>query len=383
MKIAFINTNREPYPLPSNIINGGLWITGKIIEDLSKNKEFDITFFTANDSVLSKTIKMESLGLPSFYKMIGNRDVTPSENAIAIFYEQLLIKEMIKQSNQRLFDCVHIHNNFFIISNFLSYISIPIVYTLHDPITPYHELFFKSNSLKLFYPIAISKYQRKIAEKMNIPIYETIYNGVDIENFEFNESGGDNLLFIGRIIKKKGVEEALKTSLLTNYPLNIVGSIREYDKDNIASFLSKINNKNIKIIKTASRTEAIKYYSTSKITLAPILWEEPFGLITVESMAAGTPVVGYARGALPEIIKDGETGFIVNPSDDDIRGNFIIKKTGIEGLCEAVERIYSMPEDQYRKMRKACREHVEKNFTVEKMVDAYEKVYEQILSIKK
>jgi glycosyltransferase involved in cell wall biosynthesis len=217
---------------------------------------------------------------------------------------------------------------------------------------------------------------------MNIPIYETVYNGVDIENFEFNESGGNNLLFIGRIIKKKGVEEAIKTSLLTNYPLNIVGSIREYDKDNIASFLSKINNKNIKIIKTAFRTEAIKYYSTSKITLAPILWEEPFGLITVESMAAGTPVVGYARGALPEIIKDGETGFIVNPSDDDIRGNFIIKKTGVEGLCEAVERIYSMPEDQYRKMRKACREHVEKNFTVERMVDDYEKVYEEILNKK-
>lgn len=102
----------------------------------------------------------------------------------------------------------------------------------------------------------------------------------------------------------------------------------------------------------------------------------------IESMACGTPVVAFARGSVPEIIKDGETGFIVNPSDDDIRGNWIIKKTGIEGLCEAVERIYSMPEKQYLEMRKACRAHVEKHFTVERMVDEYEKVYEEILAKK-
>lgn len=103
----------------------------------------------------------------------------------------------------------------------------------------------------------------------------------------------------------------------------------------------------------------------------------------IEAMACGTPVVAYARGSVPEVIKDGETGFIVNPSDTDIRGNWIIKKTGIEGLCEAVERIYSMPEDQYRQMRRNCRAHVEKNFTVERMVDEYEKVYKEILLSKK
>ena len=80
--------------------------------------------------------------------------------------------------------------------------------------------------------------------------------------------------------------------------------------------------------------------------------------------------------------KDGETGFIVNPSDDDIRGNWIVKKTGLDGLCEAVERMYAMPDDKYKEMRRACRAHVEKNFTVERMVDEYEKVYEQILSKK-
>lgn len=70
-------------------------------------------------------------------------------------------------------------------------------------------------------------------------------------------------------------------------------------------------------------------------------------------MACGVPVVAYARGSIPEIIKDGETGFLVNPSDNDIRGEFLIKKTGIQGLKETVEKIYSMSEDEYITMRKA------------------------------
>jgi glycosyltransferase involved in cell wall biosynthesis len=96
-------------------------------------------------------------------------------------------------------------------------------------------------------------------------------------------------------------------------------------------------------------------------------------------MCTGTPIVAYARGAVPEIIQDGKTGFIVNPSADDIRGNWIVKKTGIEGLCEAVQRIYSMPKAEYLQMRKNCRAHIEKNFTLERMTNEYEKVYKKIL----
>ena len=96
-------------------------------------------------------------------------------------------------------------------------------------------------------------------------------------------------------------------------------------------------------------------------------------------MACGTPVIAYARGSVPEIIKDGETGFIINSSEQDKRGDWIIKKTGIEGLCEAVEKIYSLSVEQYKQMRKNCRVHVETHFTVERMTDDYEKIYQQII----
>ena len=124
--------------------------------------------------------------------------------------------------------------------------------------------------------------------------------------------------------------------------------------------------------------ELVSYYQNAKLFLFPIEWEEPFGLVMIEAMAAGTPIVAFARGSVPEVIKDGETGFIVNSSDEDKRGDWIVKKVGIDGLCEAVERIYSMPKDHYRQMRKNCRGHVEKFFTIEKMIDNYEMVYKQI-----
>src|SRR5207249_3429601 len=125
-------------------------------------------------------------------------------------------------------------------------------------------------------------------------------------------------------------------------------------------------NEHVKVVtETVDFNTKIQYYKDASYFIYPIQWEEPFGLVFIESMACGTPVIAFARGAVPEIVKDGETGFIINSSENDIRGNWIIKKTGIEGLSEAIERMYLMNENDYRNMREACRSHVEKNFTIE------------------
>lgn len=188
------------------------------------------------------------------------------------------------------------------------------------------------------------------------------------------------MFWIGRINPKKGVIEAAKVASSTGRKLSLMG----YVEPGYEEYLKKLNHSLDSAFVSLtegfiSRAEIHKLISKSKLFLNPILWEEPFGLVMIEAMASGTPVVAFARGSVPEIVKDGETGFIVNHSDTDIRGEFAIKKTGIEGLCEAVERIYALDSDNYQKMRSASRKHVEENFSVQKMVESYNLEYKKIL----
>jgi len=101
-----------------------------------------------------------------------------------------------------------------------------------------------------------------------------------------------------------------------------------------------------------------------------------------ESMACGTPVVAYARGSVPEIIQDGVTGFNRKYIRKNIRGNWIVKKTGIEGLKEAVTKINELPDNEYITMRKACRARVENHFNIEKTINKYEQLYSKVSQLK-
>jgi glycosyltransferase involved in cell wall biosynthesis len=190
------------------------------------------------------------------------------------------------------------------------------------------------------------------------------------------------MVLAGRIKPQKGFEAAIEVALKTKKRLSISGDVRVSQKAyyyETIEPLIKQNNELIHFLNFVNHSMINGFFRRGKLLLFPVQWEEPFGLVLIEAMASGTPVVTYAKGSIPEVVKDGETGFIVNSSDDDIRGDWIIKKTGIEGLCEAVERIYAMPKADYEKMRLASRKHVEKNFTAEKMVEGYEQVYKKIL----
>ncbi len=261
----------------------------------------------------------------------------------------------------------------------------PSIFTLHSPLPlsdhqkDRKDLFQYYNNLKF---ISISHSQRLLP----LLYAANIYHGIDqtlitfIENI--SQEAANHMLWLGRIVPEKGLDTAIELSHKSKKRLSIVGRIDEENPKNLLYFNKKIKPQlDSNLITTLGEVNSNKrnqLMANSKLYIFPIHWEEPFGLVLIEAMASGTPVVAYARGSVPEIINDGETGFIVNESPDDIRGDWIIKKTGIDGLCEAVKRIYAMPEAEYRHMRRNCRELVEKNFTVERMVDQYEKVYQEI-----
>lgn len=376
MKIAIVNTNS--IKINKQTKKGTEIFVYNLIKYLAKNKKnISVTAFTSGNSKLP--VKIDSVN-----HLSSSEDKNIGIEKGNIFELALLSKAF---SQHRLFDLFHTNiscgEN---IMPFARFVKKPIIITLHGPLNlsyqrKYYSLF---NDSKNIFFVSISNSQRK--PQPNLNYIRTIYHGIDTKKeFQFNPKGDNYLIWSGRAVPEKGLDIVLQIIKLTKKKAKIFPII----KDEFFKWLQEIIIKRRNIVNQAisiytdfdvHRLGLACHYQTSKLFLFPLQWEEPFGLTLIESMACGTPVVAYARGSIPEIVKDGETGFIVNSSKDDIRGNWIIKKTGIEGLCEAVERIYAMPEEKYKQMRLACRAHVEKNFTVERMVDQYEEVYKEVIA---
>lgn len=243
----------------------------------------------------------------------------------------------------------------------------PIVTVLHLPLFDELASFFQKEKMPL---IAISKYQRNGYPHLNY--LATIYDGVDTKKYSFIPDGGEEMLMIGSFAYHKNQADAIYVSRKTGKKLVLLGKLG--DKDYYTSLENAIDGINVIWKGEVSFEEKIKEYRQAKLFLFPIKWEEPFGLVVAEALSCGIPVVAFAKGAIPEIIEDGTSGFLVNPSDSDIRGDFVIKKTGVEGLIEATKRIYGMSESEYKEMRQAARKRVETTFTISAMVASYEKV---------
>ena len=207
-----------------------------------------------------------------------------------------------------------------------------------------------------------------------------IQHGIDLNRLRGNQEGGDHMVWMSRIDyphRDKGASEAMFVGNRLKRRLHLTGFVEHGSRTYFEETLKPLETQYVRLEEQNAGAPVDKSATlgSARLFLFPTQWEESFGLVMLEAMACGTPVVAYARGAVPEIVADGETGFVVNASDADIRGDFTVKKTGRDGLCEAVERIYAMKPDEYRQMRLNCRAHVEKYFTVSRMVDEYERLY--------
>jgi glycosyltransferase involved in cell wall biosynthesis len=271
------------------------------------------------------------------------------------------------------FDIVHNHTypefiNLLISKN----IKTPIVSTIHAQYFPEYD-----DVLSLFpntYLISISKAHQSLFKKTKF--FKVVYNGVDTNLYSFQEKKDDYLLWLGRLSKAKnpdgtfidpkGIKWAIKLAQETASKLILGGNVEDiefYNKD-VKPYL----NDKIKWVGkvsselSLSKPEVAKLMQGAKAFLMTINWYEPFGLVMVEAMSCGTPVIGFDRGSVSEILIDGKTGFVVP------------LEKGVEGLKEALTKISTIkPQD--------CRNHVLKNFSTETMVDNYEKTYLEILKL--
>jgi len=338
-----------------------------------KRRGHDITVFATGDSKI-EDVETIAVVEESYWAKFNKNLKSASDMILSRKYMSDEILGYLKvlfyiQQNRPKFDIIH--NNSF---NYLPlvlhqlFFNIPFLTTLHvpeqnsDTVRIINDLLGKEHSNNYF--IAVSKSQAKKIK--GIKVFDVNYNGINEERFAFDLSAGDYLGWVGRIVSEKGLDKALDTANQANFPLKIAGPIvdQKYYLDIIKPKIG-LSKKNEYLGELLGQN-LVNFYQKAKALLFPIDWGEPFGLIMTEAMACGTPVVGFNRGSVPEIIKDGETGFICPPGD-------------IDCMVKRVKQIYEMPEDQYIVMRKNCRKHVEENFTVKKMVDGYEKVYHKVI----
>lgn len=297
-------------------------------------------------------------------------------------FELALLSKAFSMQNE--FDIYHINiGNGDVVLPFAPFVDKPILVTMHWTFSDekynkkYLSLF---DNLKNVYFVSLSASQRK--QLPNLQYIATIPHGVDVKRYwKFDAVGGTHMVWAGRAIKEKGINELPVIAKKAKRTLDVYPLIKEESPKWIKDLYEKRRRSLpfFTMYESINRHDLENKYQKSKVCLFPIAWEEPFGFVLIESLACGTPVIAYARGSASEIIEDGVTGFLINPSSNEKRGDFIIKKTGIEGFCEAIERIYAMPADEYQQMRMACRQRVINYFTVRRMIKQYIETYKKVL----
>lgn len=273
----------------------------------------------------------------------------------------------------RDFDVIHSHAEHVLLP-FVKDLSAPVVSTIHGA-----GFFQREQAIFRNYPdgvyVALSNRAKQALPYIHFSY--VVYNGIDIDKTTYHPTPQPPpyLSWLGRFAENKGALDAIAASKTSGDVLLMIG----FEENGQEAYFQKVKEQEdgamVRLLdKMIGDTTKYSFLGNAKAFLFPIHWEEPFGLVMVEAMACGVPVVAYNRGSVAEIVKDGVTGFIIDGDDEDRpgKGSWIIKKQGVEGLVEAIRRIGEID-------RHACRKHVEENFTIEKMVDGYERVYKNVL----
>ena len=187
----------------------------------------------------------------------------------------------------------------------------------------------------------------------------TVYHGLPVEMYRFREKPGNYLAFLGRVSPEKRVDRAIEIARLVGMPLKIAAKVDPVDKDYFESVITPLlSNSLVEFVGEIGDAEKDEFLGNAYALLFPIDWPGPFRLVMIEAMACGTPVIAYRGGAVPEVIEQGHTGFVVE---------------GLQNAVDAVRRISNLS-------RKRCREVFAKRFTTTRMAHDYVQIFERLIS---
>jgi glycosyltransferase involved in cell wall biosynthesis len=360
MKIAIMVRAFIVMPRPDDMIYAPIDLAVAIAKGLGARGHQVTLFAPLGTEVYADNVTVETMNLRPLVQNQAEFEELLSNTELLVhgqpwLWDRYMVNQMYKRADAGEFDLLYFHHPESAMSAATEHPDVLTVYTMHDPIYPwYRELFELFSSSNQHY-ISISNNQRRDAP--DLPYLDTIYNGTNVDLFSFSDKHEDYLLYAGRITEQKGVKEAIQVAKASNHKLLIIGPINHGSQGYFDQYIKPELNENILYLGRMDQHQLATYYKKAKALLTPIQWEEPFGLTTIEAMASGTPVISLHRGAAPEIIENGKSGFIVE---------------SVNEMIEAVGKVDTLN-------RMDCRERVETLFSYERMIDKYEEAFQMLL----
>ncbi|WP_026898586.1 glycosyltransferase family 4 protein [Daejeonella oryzae] len=301
------------------------------------NKGFDVTLFATKNSITSG--KLDGV-IDDGYEEDRQVDAKVAEC--------LHISNLMEKASK--FDLIHNHFDFLPLS-YSRLIKTPLITTIHGFSSPKIIPVYKKYNSNTHY-VSISNSDRST----ELNYLATVYNGINVADFKFNNHPEDYLVYFGRIHPDKGTAEAIEIAQKSKRNLIISGLIQDgnYFKEKVEPFL----NEQIKYVGNSDPVGRNNILGKAAALLHPINFNEPFGLSIAEAMMCGTPVIAFNKGSMSELIKDQETGFLVNTVDEAL---------------EALQNLHKIK-------RENCRKWSQSQFSRNKMVSDYIDCYNQILA---
>ena len=322
---------------------GGTELIVSLLTEELVRRGHEVTLFASGDSITTAL-------LHSVHDKALRLDENIREPGL---YEQMMLSDVYQQADH--FDVLHSHVGCAALA-FSTLVKTPTVHTMHGIFTPDNEKMFQKFRTQPY--ISISEAQRE--PRLGLNYIHTVYNGIDLTVYPFfaQPSEPAYLAFVGRLSPEKGPKEAIEIARATSLPLKMAGKIDAVDRRYYQEVIEPlIDGEQIQYLGEVSHEEKVQLLGEASVTLFPITWREPFGLVMIESMAVGTPVVGMALGSVPEVIANDKSGFVCSTS---------------EQMIEAVPEAMKLE-------RQTCRDYVESRFSVQRMADEYELAYQMVV----
>jgi glycosyltransferase involved in cell wall biosynthesis len=326
--------------VPPKLYGGTERVVSYVTEELVKLGH-NVTLYASGDSETSAQLRSVC---QRALRLEGGKLLSP------LAHHLNLIETVVQEADD--FDVVHFHLDYLPFSQ-VRRLSVPALTTLHGrlDIPDLYPLFREFDDMRL---ISISDSQRAPMPWANWAA--TVHHGIPRDLHEPNFEAGEYLAFLGRISPEKRVDRAIEIAHQAGMPLKVAAKIDDADRNYFEAEISDVlANSDVEFVGEIGEKEKTSFLGQAAALLFPIDWPEPFGLVMIEAMACGTPVIAFRGGSVEEIVDPGVTGFIVD---------------SIDGAVDALRKLPELD-------RRVCHERFLERFTSRRMCEQYVAAYER------